>query len=133
MQTIQYIDEVNRNARLVILAGDFNTSEQRNDLDVIIGLLKHNRYRDAWTKTRGSAPEYKWDSSINLWAKKTNGNNLSKHRFDYFFIRDGGDFLIRVKKASIVFDAPIRTNDNDSELFLSDHFGITTELSFDLK
>ena len=98
-----------REAKTVVVAGDFNAYSGEPTLDLMKG-----RFASAYEAAHGAEPERTWPTPVNTFDPSPPGC------LDYIFVAGG-----EVQEASLAFDRP---HPLDQGLFPSDHLGVIATL-----
>lgn len=112
----------------VIVAGDFNYSDEYDDIDVL------QSYNDCWTQLHNleKEPGYTYDPENNLIAKM-NSRSKIRRRLDRIYYKSKGNFELKCKKIEIVGTEKFSFIDTRRMTFKggvkidispSDHFGL---------
>lgn len=124
LETLNHIERTNNGKRAAILVGDFNISGRGAEYSSLMEQLENFGFFDVWTSLNYNKPGYTWDSSINTWSQRMDGNYVSRLRFDYIFVKNGSRDKIELLSSDIVFDRPLSMSSKSRKYFLSDHFGV---------
>ena len=98
-----------REAKTVVVAGDFNAYPGEPTLDLMKG-----RFASAYEAVHGAEPEKTWPTPVNTFDPSPPGC------LDYIFVAGA-----EVQEASLAFDKP---HPLDQDLFPSDHLGVAATL-----
>jgi endonuclease/exonuclease/phosphatase family metal-dependent hydrolase len=129
------LDETHRFRLPSIIAGDLNATPKSAGVRFLTGLQsldgRSTQYHDAWA-VAGDGIGFTWTVANPLAAAEIDrllGQSRLRRRIDYVFVgstHSHPDARARVLHAELIGDAPI---DN---VWLSDHFGVLTDLDYTL-